>query len=319
MKFEKPAKNTIGAVFVTFNVDLGFPERVHLVVDQVDSVIIVDNGSHEAVRFMLHELEKNEKICVVYITENLGIAAALNRGLGVAKEKGYPWVMTFDHDSTAEKFMVDTYIEIFDQIEDKEKIAIIGCNHIDTKIFTYLVDPGRYKGRRWMERKEVISSGCLLSMKIFDALGPFREDFFIDVVDTEYCFRARKNHYKVIFVLEPLLRHSIGNKLIIRPRWFPWIRITTANYAVFRRYFWTRNNLILIRDYFFIEPSWTLLRFSVLIVSNLKALIFEEDRAEKLQMIAFGYLDFFTGKMDRRVLPENGEKNESSSTYNPAQ
>ena len=303
MKFQKPAKNTICAVFITFNVDMAFPERVHLIVDQVDSVIIVDNGSNEAVRSMLHELEKNEKIYVVYNTENLGIAAALNGGIGVAKEKGYPWVITFDHDSTAEKFMVDTYIEMFEKLEDKEKIAVIGCNHIDTNSLNYFVDPERHKGKKWIEKKDVIASGCFMSMNVFEVLGPFREDFFIDAVDTEYCFRARKNNYIVIFILKPLLKHSIGNKVMIRPRWFPWRRIAVANYAIFRRYYWTRNYLILVRDYFFIEPSWAMLILVIMTVSIVKVLMFEEDRFEKLKMIVFGCKDFLTKKMDRNVLP----------------
>ena len=76
-----------------------------------------------------------------------------------------------------------------------------------------------------------------------------------------------------------------------------------ANYAIFRRYYWTRNYLILVRDYFFIEPSWAMLILVIMTVSIVKVLMFEEDRFEKLKMIVFGCKDFLTKKMDRNVLP----------------
>ena len=58
----------------------------------------------------------------------------------------------------------------------------------------------------------VITSGTLTSLKAFANLGPFRADFFIDFVDSEYCLRARKAGYRILVSPHARIRHRVGSK-----------------------------------------------------------------------------------------------------------
>src|SRR4030095_5315976 len=67
-----------------------------------------------------------------------------------------------------------------------------------------------------IERRTVITSGTLLSLNAYDAIGRFRDDFFIDGIDHEYCLRARAKRYRILLMLAPLLVHSIGERKLVR-------------------------------------------------------------------------------------------------------
>src|SRR5690606_8838201 len=56
----------------------------------------------------------------------------------------------------------------------------------------------------------VISSGSVLSLDAFDEVESFRSDFFIDAIDTEWCFRAWSRGYSVWVDETVRLEHRIG-------------------------------------------------------------------------------------------------------------
>ena len=114
MSFKQPHKNNICAVIVTYHPDKDLPQRVSKISPQVDCVILVDNNSNPEAQKMLHDLAQQEQIVLIKNEKNLGIATALNRGVTWAKEHAYKWFLTFDQDTTAESFMVDTLTETLD-------------------------------------------------------------------------------------------------------------------------------------------------------------------------------------------------------------
>ena len=97
--FKRPQRDTICAVIVTYNPDAALPDRLGMIVEQVGSVVIVDNGSEPPALDMLRSLPPRENTQLIFNDENIGLASALNQGVERAREVGADWVLLLDHDT----------------------------------------------------------------------------------------------------------------------------------------------------------------------------------------------------------------------------
>src|SRR6185437_6681202 len=108
------------AIIVTFHPSPALVGNVELLKPQVSEIVIVDNGSGESSATMLRELEKQSGIRVIWNGKNLGIAAALNIGVRHAAAGDYPWVLTFDQDSTVTPEFVQKMLGAYEAAEGRE-------------------------------------------------------------------------------------------------------------------------------------------------------------------------------------------------------
>jgi rhamnosyltransferase len=139
----------------------------------------------------------------------------------------------------------------------------------------------------------VITSGSLVPLAIAARLGPFRDDFFIDLVDDEYCLRARSRGYKVLLIPRPLTVHALGNPIIRR---LPWRTIGTSNHSARRRYYMTRNRIMLLKQYAFREPGWATRTLFIRLKSFVLLLLLDDHRVSKLRLMWHGMLDGIAGR-----------------------
>ena len=152
----------------------------------------------------------------------MGVASALNQGFRWALEHGYHKIISFDQDSCPAPGMLPAMLNIFSAHNSDGKIAVVAPVIEDTKVkkrARFL----RPKGKvffEWIDCEDsildnvtaVITSGALYDLKAYQQIGPFRDDFFIDYVDTEYCLRARQNGYKILVACNAFLEHRLGNQ-----------------------------------------------------------------------------------------------------------
>lgn len=281
-------KESILAIVVTYHPDRSFAERFERLAGQVGAVLIVDNNSGVEAVSMLREIASSPKVRLVLNSENRGIAAALNQGVWWAREKGYEWAVLLDQDTVPSENMLDTLSSVYEQFASKETIAIIGSNSRDSNSGGLLFPIDRDGSRSWQEVKNVITSGSLVSLTAYSTIGPFREEFFIDCVDWEYCLRARALGFRIILASEPLMKHAIGATSMHKLLW----KITeTSNHVPKRRYYMTRNHLVLAREYLLIEPAWVFSSLYTRLKSMVRMCLFEEDRLSKLKYVAMGVVD----------------------------
>ena len=92
-------------------------------------------------------------------------------------------------------------------------------DHIAGIPASYLRPRGRYLYRRTTYTNQiledvsiVITSGALYNLKAYPKIDPFRDDFFIDYVDIEYCLRAKQNGYNIVVNCNARLYHRLGNQ-----------------------------------------------------------------------------------------------------------
>jgi len=249
-------------------------------------VVVVDNGSSPQAREMLRAVAGLD-VELILNDANLGVAAALNQGVGRARDWSFQWALTLDQDSVVEPFLVQALLEAYNAFPMKEKVAVVGSNYYDEKRGKTLV-PESPAQPPCLEQTTVITSGSLISVDAYGKVGPFRDDFFIDHVDDEYCLRGRAMGYMVILCRRPVIRHSIGGavgkRILGRMVW-------SSNHSAARRYFMARNFLWVAREYFAFCPGWMALRAFRHAGFLLLMILLEKERWGKIESSARGIRD----------------------------
>ena len=296
---DRPAdKQSICAVLVTYHPDDDFPVRLARVISQVGAAVVVDNGSSASELDMLKRATAGAAASVlIENSENLGIARALNIGVHHAQSQGRLWALLLDQDTLVDPDMVEQLLSIQASVV-VDSVAAIGSRFRDTSGHT--VEPIRLsaQGNHWQEVESVITSGCLLSLRAYAAVGPFREDFFIDYVDTEFCFRARAAGFRIVITRAALMSHSVGaatsHTMIGGKTW-------TSNHSAERRYYIARNNTVMLREYSgFGRGHWLWKSLSRTFRLTKRIAFFETDKINKIAAAWQGWRDAVRGRMGPR-------------------
>jgi rhamnosyltransferase len=291
-----PSRKNICAIVVTYFPDFQFVARLDRIQQQVAQVIVIDNTDNPAPG-IFPEVTGRPGIEVIRNGQNLGIGAALNQGLARAMELGYGWAITFDQDSWVRPELVTTLLDIYVAQPDRGKIGVIGCNIQDENI---LESPRKFSSDSpiFVEIESVITSGSLMPLAAFSAAGLFRSDFFIDFVDCEYCLRLRKLGYKVLMSTAPLMTHALGAATRVNFGIgivsIPFVR---SNRPSLRRYYMTRNVIIVGKEYFATAPRWVLVSLiRVLIFAPLKIPFERTARLKRFRATLRGAFDALRSK-----------------------
>lgn len=298
--------STICAVIVTFHPDQDFPSRFDAIAEQVDKVFVVDNGSSSEAVSMLKSLVDKTEHQFIHNLENLGIAAALNQGAQAALADGYEWAVTLDQDSLPAKEMTRCLVETLARRSTNLEVALVGPSISfpsleDAKPLWVRAKP-RYKllFERVTTRSEdledvtyIITSGALTNLNILQKLGFFREDYFIDYVDIEYCLRAKQANYAILVSASAHLEHRLGEiseksigAMKFRPRYHNEKRV----------YFLYRNRIITARKYTKHFPHWFLFDTVQTSYNLVRILAFENNRMQKFRSALRGTFDGLLGK-----------------------
>jgi len=285
MPTPSPSKDNIAAVIVSYNPDSEFAHRLDRIFPQVARVIVVDNSS-VSFREELHRvlLSKVELIANPY---NVGLAGALNQGVRRAVELGFAWVLMLDQDSLIDHDMVDCLLEIYHHYPFPQKVGLIGSN-ARSPISGRLYMECYQRQKIFMEVKTPMTSGSLLSVNAYEQIGPFRDDFFIEAIDLEYCLRLRKHGYKVLISCKPLMTHAAGK---MKERRFLRRVVVVPDHEPWRYHYQLRNLIFVVRSYFWQEPGWVFVALVNFMKALVRILLFEDNRLRKFNAIWRGIRD----------------------------
>ncbi|MGH7094410.1 MAG: hypothetical protein ACREFB_12855 [Stellaceae bacterium] len=144
---------------------------------------------------------------------NLGLGRAYNEAAEAAHEAGCDLLLLFDQDSEPPPGMARRLAEAFDTAVGL-CVAVVGPLPVAPS-GTYKLPPvaapaaGLPVGLR--DSAFLISSGSLIDLAALAEIGPFREDFFIDGIDIEWCFRARARGYRCLMARTEKMPHRLGH------------------------------------------------------------------------------------------------------------
>jgi rhamnosyltransferase len=283
------------AVCVTYHPDSSLAERLARIQRQVSHLVIVDNGSSAAALGMLSKIAKGDHVTVIPCNENLGIARAQNVGVEYAIKNEYDFALLLDQDTCVNEDLVSVLTRIHHFHADKDRLAVVGAGYVGSQPAPTRVDESELACE---EVDAVIASGSLLPLEAFKHIGPFREEFFIDYVDNEYCARARKKGYLVVRAQRTLMDHVIGDP---SPHRFLWMTKYTRNHSADRLYYQARNDTVMLRESGkYRAGSWCLKSFGRAFRRCKRVLLFEHDKAAKVFGVLQGWCDGVRGRLGRR-------------------
>lgn len=278
------------AIVVAYFPDEEFEARIRELLPQIAQVVIVDNTPDNSITFRLQERFRNTaRVQLIENRANPGISVALNQGLDYALKAGYKWILTLDQDTQCYSDMVNTLLRVSNTCEWNP--TVIGGNYFDPRNKDPKV-PIR-GNESFLEQKTVITSGCLVNASVAKEIGGFREDYFIDQVDHEFCLRMRARGHRVVISRKPVMNHSVGTSGGASLPFFG----VLPNHPPLRKYYISRNTVVTVADYWRQEPEWCLRRLGRLLLGLWLMALLEEDRFDKVRAFACGVADGLRRRM----------------------
>jgi len=142
-----------------------------------------------------------------------------------------------------------------------------------------------------------LTSGALMPAWVFDRIGYFASEYFIDQVDVEYSFRIRAAGYLLADSREAVLLHSAGSPKRLS---FLGFSFQPSHHGAVRRYYMSRNRVVVFRKYLRIFPRWVMQSMNEALRETIKCFVAEQDRPRKFCYLLLGSWDGLTGRMGRR-------------------
>ena len=282
-------------VVVLYNPSKKINDNIQSYIKGIEKLYIVDNSSKDNSEIIC----RHNKIEYIPNFDNLGIATALNIGAKRAIEDEFDYLLTMDQDS---KFnnndilkltnMIKKYYDNRDLIEqfgnDLSKIGLFTPLHVINNDKKILGEPNE----KYDSPLNVMTSGNIINLDIYQKIGGFRDDFFIDCVDFDYCMKMRKLGYNLIRNNDIILNHELGNYVTKK---FLGKTYSTFEHNHIRRYYIIRNRHYLCKmywndfnEYCRLEKKCSLKEFKLVWMC-------EKNKLKKTWYMLKGYIDYKRG------------------------
>ena len=293
MRAGKGPEQSVCAVIVTFHPSAKMLEVVPMVLAQVQALVVVDNGSTAGelgpLRVSSHELGFQ----LIENGDNFGIAEALNQGVRWAKDQGFAWIILFDQDSLLPADFMEHMFAAWHAHPLREKVGSVHPRYVDPETGEEGIVPRENDGSPILP----MTSGTLMPAWIFERVGWFASDFFIDVVDWDFSFRIRAAGFLVADAKRAALLHAPGRPARAT---FWGHAFLQSNHSALRRYYISRNRIVFFRKYFLSFPVWVATGAYAQLKETIACLLVEENRGRKLRNILLATWDALTGRMGKR-------------------
>lgn len=214
-------------------------------------IILVDNGSTDDSVSGL----KKEFRDLIYIEnkENLGFAEGNNVGIRYALGHGADYIFLLNNDTVVKRDLIDILISV---AEPDERIGVVGPKiyaglseslvlwgaggEIDWRHGkTYHTGYHEIDHGQWDNIRDVdYVSGCamLIRKKVLEDVGLLDERFFLYYEETDFCMRARKRGFRVVYAPHARVWHKA-------------FATTGGENGPVYTYYMTRNRLLFMKMY----------------------------------------------------------------------
>lgn len=269
----------VGVVILYNPTDKVF-ENILSYYSKLELLWIMDNSEIQN-KCLIKKLKALPNIRYIFFGENRGISFALN--YAICHSENYKYILTMDQDSSYDDGMIEQYFFLVKKFNKQDsRIAVYGSNYLKLTEgaagFYYV--------------KSVITSGSIVNIDIAKRIGLFDENLFIDEVDHEFCYRAKKNGFHIVLLPSIKLKHHLGNPItrkILKKTFY------SSNHNALRKYYIVRNRIYVMKKYSCVRRRYVINTVRLIV----KVLLVERYKKEKLTYILRGIRDGVRNKMGK--------------------
>lgn len=273
----------IAGIVTLYNPDKEVTKNISSYLPDVSKLFVIDNTpDHKNTEI----LPKSKKIKYIFNGKNLGVAKALNLGAKNAIDLGYKWLLTMDQDSRFKKDDVKKMKKYIEEIDNKDIGLVTPWHVINTGI--------KIPKEKIDYPFEVMTSGNIINLDAYQKIGGYKDDYFIDDIDIEYCMNLNANNYKIVRLNYVKLKHDLGD---IEVKHILNHDFVCSNHNYIRRYYMVRNTFKLCDDYERIYPEYCAFLKRGLRGQLQNILLFEKDKIRKVRNMYRGYKDYKKGQL----------------------
>jgi GT2 family glycosyltransferase len=186
---------------------------------QPDAIVVVDNASTDGTldRFF------PDSVTVIRNSTNTGSSGAVGVGLTHALEHGFDWTWVLDADSVPASDALESLLGFFERMAraQQERVSFLSCRlaaatggitehraHILTRSGVEFAAIDAEAG--YCQCDCFIWSGSLFRMPAVAKIGPPSPDYFIDLAELEYGYRAQRLGLIGYIVHSAVLHQDVG-------------------------------------------------------------------------------------------------------------
>ena len=219
-----------------------------------DGIVLVDNASIDGTLDRIFP----DDVTVIRNSTNAGVAQAVGLGFARAMEENFDWVWVLDPDSIPEPDALANLLAFFETLSptEREKVCFLGCRLANAVVGGADHHPHRLTPSG-VERLVVdpeaghcqcdcfVWSGSLYRMSAAQKIGLPSADYFIDLAELEYGYRARRLGFSSYIVFNAVLHQDVGRPpgVIVQIRRFGPLSFHQYEMSPLRCYYHVRNML----------------------------------------------------------------------------
>jgi len=294
--------NNIAAVVVWYKPEVDYLTNLASFSSLVAHTWVIDNSSEDHSSWLIDF----EAVTYVPFMKNHGVAYGMNQGCKLAIQNQYKYILTMDQDSSFDREVLIKHVNKALILMENPLVSIVAPTFKNEQI---------KQTKHPYEISSVITSGNILRLESWYALGGLRNQFFMDQIDHEFCIRLKKNGYKIYVNPAIVMKHKIGNP--ITKKIFGKL-FTSSNHYWGQRYYYIRNSLYIRKihsDYS--KPLRLYFRDITMII--LTTILVEKNVFMKILAMVLGYLDFLMNRFgsiqnNHPILFRERDKTDATST-----
>ena len=204
---------------------------------------------------------------IILSPENNGFSSGNNIGIKQAISDGCEYVLLLNNDTVVDKYFLTELVNVADNnphagIVTGDILYYYAKNKLWYSAGDYNLQNGditMVSGAISSESKEIsFACGCLMLIRrtVFEDIGLFDESFFLYTEDTDYCCKAQKAGWKIIWTNRSKIYHKVS--------------ASSGDISPFQQYYQIRNDLFVAKKYIVQFKHYFWKRLFVAIKTNIK-------------------------------------------------
>lgn len=231
------------------------------------NIYVLDNNSNDG---LMEELKKIPKVIFIANRDNLGFAGGNNVGIRQAIKDSCELIFIINPDVLVDKNAIGILSQSMDRLgagiagpkilflEDEKNLGSNKKIWFAGGLFDFDNVLGSHRGVDEDDRGQynepqvtdyVSGASMMVTKEVFEKIGLFDEDFFLYYEDSDFCFRAKKAGFKIMYIPEAISYHENAK--------------TTGLGSPLQDYYITRNRMIFAKKFLSLRTQFALIREAI--------------------------------------------------------